>query len=131
MEGGAEMRVSPPAHVAHPAGSSRIDGHPPAGRETLSVPVGGARPALFHDARELMAENERCRHVCIAYAGVGVRVKVAAADAGGRDSHDSFIRARRRRLREILHPQVSRAMESDADHVSRDAPPGTKRLSGD
>jgi hypothetical protein len=131
MECPADVRVPPLAHVALPAGCGGINCDAEAGEKGASVSRNGIVPAPFDDPGKFVSEDERGRHMRVPDACVIVRVEIASTDAGRGNAYEHLTRTGRRRIGEILHPQVARGVETDAGHFRECTLPDTGRLSGD
>ena len=119
------------AHVALPAGCGGINCDAEAGEKGASVSRNGIVPAPFDDPGKFVSEDERGRHMRVPDACVIVRVEIASTDAGRGNAYEHLTRTGRRRIGEILHPQVARGVETDAGHFRECTLPDTGRLSGD
>ena len=131
MQSPADVRIPPEAHVALPAGCGGINCDAETGEEGTSVSREGTCPAPFDDPGEFVSEDERGRHLRVPDACVIVRVEIASTDAGRAHAYERLARTGRRRIGKTLHPQVARAVETDACHLRECTLPDTGRLSGD
>jgi hypothetical protein len=81
-------------------------------------PLTHARPCLDH-ADELVTEDERLGQDDVADGAFVEPVQIGAAEPDGGDTHQDFVRVRRRH-RLLVEPQVALVVESQRDH--RDCP---------
>ena len=92
-------------------GLRRINGHVHAGVQGPHVPANG-----FDNTRELMSENQRRFKDSGANATVEIRMEIAPADAGCRDTDQDFSRVWLAGVGDVFNADVTRTVEPGRKH---------------
>jgi len=106
VEASAEIGMSALTQVAMVAWMSGINRRARAGTQLSYV-----RADLFDDTGKLVSEDERGFQDSVANTSIGECVKVAAADAGGRNAQENIAGAGFAGVGDALHPDVARTVE--------------------